>query len=227
MASVSMVSTVGYGILYMYDRDMAEEIGKRLSWNSVKAYHKLNLEMDNLKRWYNINNRERLSKSDDERDDDDKELEFKVKNTVEFVGYREKDDTTYTTFFLEDNEYLIKTKFDLMFLRKEDKYKRIFDKGAIGSETFEKIEKLFIQVELCQNDEKIAIHKKLEGFYLEDNTIMDNTFLNWYVKIFYDLILNEKYSISIIDTDINMFKMTKEQQVKIKNKQYDIQTTDI
>ena len=130
-------------------------------------------------------------------------------------------DTTYTTCYIEDNDYIKNTNFDLMFLKKmEDNttmYKRIFDKETIDINMV-KIEKPFIQIELCQDNKNIPIHKKLEGFYLEDNKILDTIFLRWYVKTFYDIILNENYTLSVIDTEICMFKMTKEQHIKIKEK---------
>ena len=52
LAGISAVGTVGFGVLYFYDRDTADEISREIGWNAVKAYHKINLEYDNLKRWY-------------------------------------------------------------------------------------------------------------------------------------------------------------------------------
>ncbi len=81
-----------------------------------------------------------------------------------------------------------------------------------------KIDKPFIQVELCQNDEKTSIHKNLEGFYLEDNTLLDESFLEWYVKTFYAIILDDDYNLSVIDSDVNMFKIEKGQRVDLNDK---------
>ena len=49
LAGVTMVGTVGFGVLYLYDRDTANDIAQQVSWNAVKAYHKANLEVSNLK----------------------------------------------------------------------------------------------------------------------------------------------------------------------------------
>ena len=90
-----------------------------------------------------------------------------------------------------------------------------------------KIEKPFIQIELCQNEGKTSIHKKLEGFYLKDNTLLDESFLNWYVKTFYGLLLDDNYKLSIIDSDINMFKIEKGQYIELnEKKQYQLVNED-
>lgn len=231
LAGVTMVGTVGFGVLYLYDRDTANDIAQQVSWNAVKAYHKANLEVSNLKRWYETNTRERISRSDDEEDEN--ELDEIVSNsTIEFLGYNKIDDTTYTTCDLEENSYIEDTEFDLMFLKKKDDdmdlYKRIHSKNDIDQNIkMNKIEKPFIQIELCQNEGKTSIHKKLEGFYLENNTLLDESFLNWYVKTFYGLLLDDNYKLSIIDSDINMFKIEKGQYIELnEKKQYQLVNED-
>tara|TARA_Y100000768_G_scaffold130431_1_gene96905 strand:- start:507 stop:1232 length:726 start_codon:yes stop_codon:yes gene_type:complete len=233
LAGVGMVGTVGYGLLYIFDRDTANDVAQQVSWNAVKAYHKANLEINNIKRWYDINTRERVSRSDDE--EDEIELEEVIENNnniIEFIGYNKNDDTTYTSYNLEENSYIDDTQFDLMFLKKKEKeielYKRITNKEDIDQNVkMNKIDKPFIQVELCQNEEKTSIHKKLEGFYLEDNTLLDESFLEWYVKTFYAIILDDDYKLSVIDSDVNMFKIEKGQRVDLNDKkQYQLITED-
>ena len=233
LAGVGMVGTVGYGLLYIFDRDTANDVAQQVSWNAVKAYHKANLEINNIKRWYDINTRERVSRSDDE--EDEIELEEVIENNnniIEFIGYNKNDDTTYTSYNLEENSYIDDTQFDLMFLKKKEKeielYKRITNKEDIDQNVkMNKIDKPFIQVELCQNEEKMSIHKKLEGFYLEDNTLLDESFLEWYVKTFYAIILDDDYKLSVIDSDVNMFKIEKGQRVDLNDKkQYQLITED-
>ena len=68
LAGVGMIGTIGYGFLWVYDRDMAEDVAQQVSWNSVKAYHKANLEITKFRRWYDVNTRERISRSDDEEE---------------------------------------------------------------------------------------------------------------------------------------------------------------
>ena len=50
LAGVGMIGTVGYGLLYILDRDTADDIAQQVSWNAVKAYHKAELEYNNVKR---------------------------------------------------------------------------------------------------------------------------------------------------------------------------------
>jgi len=226
LAGVSVVGSISYGILYICDRDSAEYIAQKASWNAVKAYHKTNLEINNLKRWYNVNTRERVYKSDNEGNIELNE----VTNNIEFVGYKESDETTYTSCILENNKYIEDTNFDLMFLKKKDNdthlYKRLTDKTKLDKNMkMEKIDKQFIQIELCQNNTKTTIHKKLEMFYLKENTLLDYIFLKWYVNTSYDLILEDSYKLSIIDSDINMFNLDKNQGIMLKSKKnYDVKT---
>tara|TARA_X000000368_G_scaffold216750_1_gene170988 strand:+ start:410 stop:1123 length:714 start_codon:yes stop_codon:yes gene_type:complete len=227
LAGVGMIGTIGYGVLWIYDRDMAEDVAQQVSWNSVKAYHKANLEYNNLKRWYEVNTRERLDRSDDEAD---AELDEIVQKDIEFLGYNESDDTTFTSDEIEDNEYIQENNFDLMFLIKKGEnnklYKRILDKNEISEDIkMEKTVKPFIQIELCQNENKTSIHKHLENFYIEDNKILDKTFMKWYVKTFYSVLLDEDYTLSIIDSDVNMLKINKDQHVILtQNKKYTLET---
>lgn len=226
LAGVGMIGTIGYGFLWIYDRDMAQDVAQQVSWNSVKAYHKANLEYNNLKRWYEVNTRERLDRSDDE------EEEETLKKDIEFLGYNKSDDTTYKSDNLENNSYIDTTNFDLMFLIKkvEDKelYKRLVDKNEITENVEMKItKKPFIQVELCQNENKSSIHKYLEHFYIENNKLLDKPFVSWYVKTFYGLLLDDEYSLSIIDSDVNMFKLNSDQHIVLtENKKYLLHTQE-
>jgi len=228
LAGVSFVGTMSYCFLYICDKDSAEYIAQKASWNAVKAYHKTKLEINNFKRWYNVNTRERGYKSDDK---ENIELEERINNNVEFIGYKESDDTTYTSYILENNQYIQDTDFDLMFLKKKesntDLYKRIKEKSEVDKNIkMENIDKQFIQIELCQNDTKTSIHKTLEGFYLIDNTLLDYMFLKWYVNKFYGILLADSYKLSIIDSDINMFKLEKNQSIILnRKKNYDVKTS--
>ena len=51
--------------------------------------------MNNIRRWYDVSTRERISRSDDE-EDNEIELE-EINDNTKFIGYSENDDTTYTT----------------------------------------------------------------------------------------------------------------------------------
>ena len=165
------------------------------------------------------------SKSDDETednylDDDD----FEIEGDYEFIGYNlgNMHITKYSSYNIENNNYINETEFDLMFIKKNDTklYKRIKNKEDISSNIdICKVDKPFIQIELSTEniDENVTIHKNLENFYVNDNDILDKTFLKWYAKTFYDVTVNENYKLNIIDSDINMFNINKEQYLQIKN----------
>tara|TARA_B100001250_G_scaffold409534_1_gene434061 strand:- start:80 stop:793 length:714 start_codon:yes stop_codon:yes gene_type:complete len=215
----SAVSTISFGLLYYLDRPKAQQLTQELSWNTVKLYHKLNLECSKIKKLYCPDNIKE-SKSDDEMEDD-----FEVIGDYEFIGYNLGNIhiTKYSSFKIENNNYINDTDFDLMFLKKNDTklYKRLKNKDDISSDTdISKVDKPFIQVELSLEnmDENITIHKNLECFYVNDNDILDKTFLTWYVKTFYDITLNENYKLNIIDSDINMFNINKEEYLQIKTR---------
>ena len=86
-----------------------------------------------------------------------KELNEVIQNTIEFIGYNKNDDTTYTSYNLEENLYRGYKFWFNVFKKKEKElelYKRITDKKDIDQNIkMNKIDKPFIQVELGQNDE--------------------------------------------------------------------------
>jgi len=232
LASVGALSTIGYGLLYCYDRRMAEDLATQVSWNSVRAYHKINLEINNLKRLYIQKTRTRTSLSDD---DDEKQEEYAITleedtKNIEFIGYNTKDNTTYKSYNIVNNDYINDNNFELMFLKKTENdnilYKRLNDKGEIDINIkMKKIDKPFIQIELCQGEMKQSIHKNLEFFYIEGNRLLDESFLNWYVRRFYSILLEDEYSLRIIDSDINMFNIVKGQFVNLnENKKYEVKS---
>jgi hypothetical protein len=232
LASVGALSTIGYGLLYCYDKRIAEDLATQISWNGVRAYHKINLEINNLKRLYRKEcrrqkKRTRTPSSDDEEQENDSLLE---ETNLEFIGYNTKDNTTYKSYNIINNDYINDNNFELMFLKKiendEVLYKRLNNKDEINVNIkMKKIDKPFIQIELCQGETKQSIHNKLVSFYIEGNKLFDSCFLNWYVKTFYSILLEDKYSLRIIDSDINMFNIVKGQFINLnENKKYEVKS---
>ena len=72
-----------------------------------------------------------------------------------------------------------------------------------------------VELEIISN-ERIAIHKNLTGFYIQGNKLLDTPFLKWYMNEFYSTNLDGKYTIHIIDTDINMLKLNSDEHIKLK-----------
>ena len=225
-----LFGSVGFVIYYIIDPDNAGEIAQKITWNGVKCYHKtkneikkINNHFNNLQKKskkkkkglskYNIKLKKTDCKYYENEDDYDD-------NNIEFIGYKIKDDTTFTTYDLQD-DYIYDNTFDVIFLKKEENnkniYKRLLDKNNIDEEkeNFSLVQKPFVQVELVQNNEKISIHKKLENFYVKNNVILDRKFLVWFIKYKYFVTLNEDYKVNIIDSNINMFNIKKNEKIRI------------
>ena len=48
LAGVSVVGTIGFGLFYLYDETTATAIMEDFSWSAVRAYHRVNMETNNL-----------------------------------------------------------------------------------------------------------------------------------------------------------------------------------
>jgi len=219
LAGVSVVGTIGFGLFYLYDESTATAIIEDFSWSAVRAYHRVNMETNNLRR-YLENEFVESKNSDIEEEDESEEEEEKL---VSFLGYN-NDGSVYTSYKLENNNYIDDENFDMMMLVKKDKeqnlYKRVHEKGEIDNEhSFETTSKPFLSVEIEQNNNRVAIHDKLKGFYIKGNMLLDKIFLKWYLEEFYGMILEEDYKIHIIDSNIEMHKIQFDQSITIQSKE--------
>ena len=75
-------------------------------------------------------------------------------------------------------------------------------------------------MEIEQFGKRTSIHNFLEPFYVNNNKILDEVFLKWYLQHFYNMILSENYTIHIIDSNINMFTIKKQNAIVIDKKIY-------
>lgn len=220
LAGVSVVGTIGFGLFYLYDERTATTIIEDFSWSAVRAYHRVNMETNNLRR-YLENEISEAKNSDNDNDDDESDEE--EEKLISFLGYN-NDGSVYTTDELENNRYIDDEDFNMMMLvKKEDElklYKRIHQKGEITSEaSFEKVSKPFLSVEVEQNNNRVAIHDQLKSFYINGNMLLDKVFLKWYMEEFYGMNLEEDYKIHIIDSNIEMHKIQFDQSVTVQSKE--------
>ena len=222
LAGVSVVGTIGFGLFYLYDERAATAVMEDISWSAVRAYHRVNMETNNLRRYLESEFVE--SKNSDVEEDDESEEE--QEKLVSFLGYN-LDGTVYTTHNLENNNYIEEENFEMMMLVKKqeelDLYKRIHEKGEINCEfNFETTTKPFLSVEIEQNNNRVAIHDKLKGFYIKGNMLLDKVFLKWYLEEFYSMNLEDDYKIHIIDSNIEMHKIQYDQSITIQEQLYSI-----
>ena len=220
LAGVSVVGSIGFGLLYLYDERTATAIIEDFSWSAVRAYHRVNMETNNLRRYLENEFSEGKNSDVEEEDESAPEEEEKL---VSFMGYN-NDGSVYTTHQLENNSYIDDEDFSMMMLVKKDEehdlYKRIHEKGEISNELlFEKVSKPFLSVEVEQNNNRIAIHDQLKGFYINGNMLLDKVFLKWYLEEFYGMNLVDDYKIHIIDSNIEMHKIQFDQSVTIQSKE--------
>ncbi len=218
LAGVSVVGTIGFGLFYLYDETTATSIMEDFSWTAVRAYHSVNMETNNLRR-YLENEFVENKNSDNEYEDESEEEE----QLVSFLGYN-NDGTRYSTVKLENNEYINNEEFSMMMLVKKqekyDLYKRIHERDEIVCDhNFDEVTKPFLSVEVEQNNNRVAIHDKLKGFYIKGNVLLDKIFLKWYLEEFYGMNLNDDYKIHIIDTNIEMHNIQFDQSITIQTKE--------
>ena len=218
LAGVSVVGTIGFGLFYLYDESTASAIMEDFSWSAVRAYHRVNMETNNLRRYLE---NEFVEEKNSDKEESDEEIE--EERLVQFMGYT-NDGSVYTSDELENNQYIDDESFDMMMLIKKENedslYKRIHQKGEISSEVeFEKVAKPFLSVEVEQNNNRIAIHDNLKSFYINGNMLLDKTFLKWYLEEFYGMNLEDNYKIHIIDSNIEMHKIQYDQSVTIQAKE--------
>lgn len=195
-----------YGILYLYDPKLTRDITIHVSWESVNMYHKIKNKINKF-----LSEKEKIDKECKSNNEKCEDL---------FLGYNVNDDTTYKSTDLKAN-YLKEQEFDIMIIIQKDEedkeyYKRLNDKTELENYNFDKGDKIFIQVEIEQNNTRISIQEHLEEFYLDNNKILDEKFLKWYLTYFYSMNLSNDYKLHIIDSDINIFTLNKNSYINLK-----------
>ena len=223
---LTSISLSGAGLLYCCNKEKFYELTEKIGWNSVRYYHKINIEMRKfINNMENKNLASHTSKEDNENEDE-----------YQFVGINSG--STFKCDFSELKEdkkdYIESTDFDLMFLCKKSEektlWKRIMQKSELeNTNIFDFVEesKPFLQIEYCEKTNesdvnKTEIHQEMPKFYIKNNKILDNTFLKWYLFKFMSMNIGDDYYLHIIDKDINMFKMEKEQLCTLSNDEYKI-----
>jgi hypothetical protein len=202
----SIICIGGGGILYMCDRELFNDIALSVSWESVKLYHSIKNNFNIIK---------------DEKKKEEKNV-LEIKSDL-FLGYTKNNGNIFKTSNFDD-KYIIDTSFDLMMVKNDKNkenntyYKIIYDKADLKSYTIKNTGKIFLQVEIEQFGKRTSIHNFLEPFYVNNNKILDEVFLKWYLQHFYNMILSENYTIHIIDSNINMFTIKKQNAIVIDKK---------
>jgi hypothetical protein len=101
-------------------------------------------------------------------------------------------------------------------------YKRTDDPLKSDTEYITFTSKPFVQVEYVASEgaDPLDIHEQLTGFYINGNTILDATFLRWYLSFYYDKTLSDNYILRIFDKDVTLFTVGPEEGIELKDNTY-------
>jgi len=189
---------------YYFNRPLFNDMSRRAAWKGLGVYHDVTTFISYI-----------LEEEEEEDSDDEDEFEDASKNTI--LSYTTHDGKTATLSYIPPIN-------DLLFFKKKiegDIYcKRISEKEDISNLQIVPVKKQFIQVELKYDDKSVDIHEHLPQFYVQDNHILDELFLKWYMKFWFCLDLPVEYTVNIIDNDVNIFILSSRQSVIFKDDKY-------
>tara|TARA_A100001011_G_scaffold400033_1_gene511856 strand:+ start:92 stop:697 length:606 start_codon:yes stop_codon:yes gene_type:complete len=197
-----LFGSLGIGLGILYKNEISNYILSSL-WNATRYYHKTNIYLE--ENGY-------ISK---------KKLEEKKKKSENYIiQYNSKTDKIKVN---DINTFKLLKDTDLLIIQKNHLYKRIQNYKEIlkENENFINIKKPFLQVDFIQDNKSIEINDNLKSFYLNGNIILDNIFMKWFMKYFYNKNI-EKYTISIIDENVNMFEIKENEKIQITDSGYKI-----
>jgi len=213
----------GIGYLCVYESNRIIELGVNISWELMKMVSTVSgyLGIDTNEENYNFMNDEEYLEGNEE------ENEMLLKRDTFIKYYNIEKNESYNISIEDVGEK--KEDMDVIFLKTikdlDVFYFRLDNLEDLEKIKFNKVEKLFLQVELIDKDNSniIDIHHNLDKFYIEDNKILDTDFLKWYLTYFHKSKLPENYELRIFDKDINMLTLEKNEYINITNEGYNKQ----
>jgi len=213
----TLLSASALGVYYVWSPDDSRKIISSIAWYGVNMYSRAAI-------YYESFVQSEYSSSEEEEDNFDEESLSYYNNENDIVVSLGTDYKTLPDEWWNDS----KTNVDLLMLKKslcdDTKYK-IFHKyqELIKSDTdWVILEKQFVQVELEQNNEVIDIHKYLDQFYIVGNNILSESFLRWYMKLWYDIKLSDEYTLKIFDKDVNLFSLGPKSYISLGKEKYSV-----
>ena len=196
------------GLTYHFNRPFFNQTLAKVTWNGLNVYHDITTYISTF---YDETTPETPMET----------AEDVSQNTI--LSYSLLDGSTAMTSY-------IPPMHDLLFYRRlisnKTYCKRINETEDINTLEILPVKKPFLQVELKYKDKSLDIHEHLNTFYVRDNHILDKIFLQWYVKYWFLLDLDDEYTINIIDQDVNMFTLNPTQSILLEDDKYLIINTD-
>jgi hypothetical protein len=80
----------------------------------------------------------------------------------------------------------------------------------------------FVDITVNINGQKYTLDFGINDFYIEDNILCDQKFLQWYLNTFFNVDLVDNYTCTIMDTDINFITLDKNSHIVIKKDAYEV-----
>ena len=173
-------------------------------WNLVYYYHMTKQQISSI-----------LFKIRKEEEEEILEEETKI-----LIGWDGEVETTLSWYSEPDIDTFLQKKLeDLKLLYYFDKYymKQMhsiddFKRKCIPSDEF------FMSIEFIQGDYRIDIKNHMHSYLVVGNKLFTKTFLKWYMRRYYGIVLKDNYQINIMDTDINYINLKNgEKYINIKN----------
>ena len=211
LASTALFSAGAFGVYYWIDQSGAQSLMAKATWYGMRTYIQATEYFT-----------EEEKNSDTEEDDDEE------KSNDKYIHYTlEPEEALVTSFVNERTREDIKKNHvtDLEMVSTKingNEYFKIIDNDTVLTDIdYLPVEKQFIQVELEQNNKKICIHENLEKFYLADNKLFTKPWLQWYLTKYYGERLEEKYTLHIIDSSVNLFKISEIEFIFLTKQSYE------
>ncbi len=225
----AIVTGIGYFVIYRPNETRV--LVSNITWEITKIVSEISehLGIDTNSESKKNYNSDFEDMNDEEEITDDKQV-LNVRNT--FIKYYNFSTESSYNIPITDKESIEEQKkdMDVIFLKtrkgNEILYNRIQEEDLNNLEKipFDKVEKLFLQVELVdktnETNQITDIHHNLDKFYIVGNKILDYNFLIWYLSYFYKKNVPENYELRIFDKDINLITLAKKDCIIITQDSY-------
>jgi len=216
LASTALFSAGAFGVYYWIDQSGAQSLMAKATWYGMRTY---------------IQATEYFT--EDEKNSDTEEDDDEEKSNDKYIHYTlDPEEALVTSFVNERTREDIKknhiTNLEMVSTKiNGNEYFKIIDTDTVLADIdYLPVEKQFIQVELEQNNKKICIHENLEKFYLADNKLFTKSWLQWYLTKYYGERLEEEYTLHIIDSSVNLFKINEKEFIFLTKQSYETHTLE-
>lgn len=216
-------SLIAFTYFYL-NPESFKKVTTNVSWYSVRTYHTFNIYMNN---YFEDKFPKRLTnESSDSEEDFSEEDEEKI---IMVEGVTNEDNLeTYEisdgySFDLED----MKISFSLLKNDNKTYYQRLvndksFEELYEDEENLELCSRQFLQIELINGNEKVDIHEHVSKYYVNNNVLFDEEFMNYFMKKWYNMDLESNYKINIIDKNIKLLSLESENSILLANDSYEL-----